>query len=425
MTDTGQPHRNPAPSQQAALREIVLHGPVSRNDIAARVNLTAPTVSRLTRRLLDARIVRELPEAPGAESPCAPGRRAVRLDLDPHGGFVLGLSIFPIAQMVSLANLKNRIVAATAQSVAAYDDPDRVIARLAEEGRRLVANHVGDRGRLLGGFAIVDGAVDSRSGAVAHSSDLGGWENVALGERLSELFDAPFGVENTTRARALAATRFGPAHGRDNVLALDCGKRIDSAVMAGGRLLSAGAVSHRTTGDTDLDREAGAARILGGLNSVDPGRMSAWERTDALLDAIERDTDRESSVGALMTEAGRALGRAAAAWTRLVESEIVVLSGPLALSPSYVEGVRSAIAEENDAPGLEVAASAFAGTIAGGRSTSCSLAICEHLFERPLDIDRFLPSPPPPAPGGGERRLDPRRRVGSDPAESGTEGRIP
>ena len=422
MADIEHSHRHPASSQQAVLREIVLHGPVSRNDIAARVNLTAPTVSRLTRRLLDARIARELPEAPGAEADGAPGRRAVRLDVEPHGGFVLGLSIFPINQVVALANLKNRLFAATAQSIPAFDDPDRVIARLAEEGRRLVASHVEDRGRLLGGFVVVDGAVDSRGGVVIRSPDLGGWEDVALGARLSELFDMPFGVENVTRARALAATRFGPAHGRDNVLALDCGKRIDSAVMAGGRLLPAGAVSHRTTGDTDLDREAGAARILGGLTGVDPGRMSAWERSDALLDAIERDTDRESSVGALMTEAGRALGRAAKAWTRLVESEIVVLSGPLALSPRYVEGVRSAIFEGNDAPGLEVAASAFAGTVTGGQSTSCSLAICEHLFERPLDLDRF---PPPPRARRRRRRVDARGRVGSDPPEPGTEGRIP
>lgn len=404
MTDTGRPHRNPAPSQQAVLREIVLHGPVSRNDIAARVNLTAPTVSRLTRRLLDARIARELPEAPGAEAPCAPGRRAVRLDVESHGGFVLGLSFLPIHQTVGLANLKNRVFAGTAQSIHPLADPDRVIARVAEEGRRIVAGHIDDRGRLLGGFAVVDGAVDVRSGAVTHAPNLGGWEDVALGERLSELFGLPFGVENITRARALAATRFGPAHGRDNVLALDCGKRIDSAVIAGGRLLPAGAAPYRTTGDTDLDRAAGAARILGGLDAGDLGGMTAWEQSDALLDAVERDIDRDAAVGALMAEAGRELGRAASAWARLVASEIVVLSGPLALSPSYVEGARSAVAEEIRAPGLEVAASAFAGTVTGGQSTSCSLAICEHLFERPLDLDRFPPARPAAAESHGLTR---------------------
>ena len=85
------------------LREIVLSGPVSRTEIASRIGLTAGTISRITRPLIDAGLVRELLEVQSGSS-AGPGRRSVPLDIDPRGGQVLGITVGPTYQVVTLAD---------------------------------------------------------------------------------------------------------------------------------------------------------------------------------------------------------------------------------------------------------------------------------------------------------------------------------
>ena len=97
-------------NQQTVLREIVLSGPVSRTEIAGRIGLTAGTISRITRPLIEAGLVRELPDVQSASS-AGPGRRSVPLDVDPQGGQVLGITIGPTFQVATLADIKNTIIA--------------------------------------------------------------------------------------------------------------------------------------------------------------------------------------------------------------------------------------------------------------------------------------------------------------------------
>ena len=92
------------PSRQACLREVLLTGPVTRKEIAARLGFKSGTVSRLVRPLIDARMMQERMEKPG-ERPVRPGRRFWPLTIDPQGGQVLGIAIAPTVQTVALADI--------------------------------------------------------------------------------------------------------------------------------------------------------------------------------------------------------------------------------------------------------------------------------------------------------------------------------
>ena len=66
---SGYGGRDSGPSnRQAVLREILLSGPVSRTEIAARIGLTGGAVSRIVRPLIDAGLVRELPQERAEET---------------------------------------------------------------------------------------------------------------------------------------------------------------------------------------------------------------------------------------------------------------------------------------------------------------------------------------------------------------------
>ena len=385
-------------NQQAVLREIVLSGPVSRTEIAGRIGLSPGTVSRITRPLIEAGLVRELPDVQSASS-AGPGRRSVPLDVDPQGGQVLGITIGPTFQVATLADIKNTIIARADLGLETIEDPEMVVSRVARECRHLIGTHLEDRGRLFGGLLMVAGDVDPVRGDVLSAPYLG-WGAFPLRARLADLLDLPVKVQSVTSAVAREELLFGETRGRDNVLMLLCGLGIGSAVILDGRLvegsnLPSGGIGRMEVVDEDgaaapLDHIAGGSGILRRLHGMEltPGHAPLPRVAHALLAAVENDRAGDPDVAVMMARAGRALGRVVVQFAHFVRVETVRIAGPLARSPRYVSAVNEAVAEGMGQQPAKVAASAVSG-MASGRTASSGLAICEYLLERPLDLSRL------------------------------------
>lgn len=383
-------------NRRAVLRQLVLHGPQSRNDIAAGVNLTAATLSRISRSLIDAGLIAEIPAR--RDSAAGPGRPSTQLDIAPEGGQVLGVTIAPSLQAVALHDLKNRTIAVRRMDIASLYDADSVIREVADNSRRLIASCLPDRRRLLGGFVMLPGTVDRAHGRVHHSSLLG-WREISLGDRLSDSLGLPVRVESIATAGALAEYRFGAARGRHSLLVLMCGLGLAAGLIVNdevviGHGLGAGGIgtmplTGSETGARRFDRVAGGFGILDRLrNGSDPAAMSSQEQIDLLEDAIARDRNRDEAVSLLMENAGHALGRVAAQFVYLVMPEIVVLRGPLAGAPSYVAAAQAALADAvSEGMGYCPTEITTSDTMTDSfEATACGLAICEYLFERTLDL---------------------------------------
>ena len=377
-------------NRRAVMEEIVLRGPLSRTEIAANVGLTTASISRITSPLIDEGLIREVP-MPDREPGTRPGRPSAYLDIAPEGGQVLGVGIGRTFQTITLTNLKNQVISGTDLKLDSLDDPDMVVERVADGCRRLIDRHIKDRERLLGGFLMIPASVDGTRGNVLYSNHLG-WRDVPLRSKLVGLLDLPMRIESMMTAFTLAETRFGAARGQDNVLVLVCalglgaGLVLDGRFVKGkdfaaeeiGRMMVAGKDGNPTT----LDRVASGHGILQNLHGDDLSDMSLREQSDAILVAIERDRDGDSAMGALMADAGRALGQTVAQFVHFIAPESVVVAGPLGVSPSYVSAVRDAIVKGLGTKEVNVVTSAVTGPVSG-QSATCGLAICEYLFEKP------------------------------------------
>ena len=383
-------------NRRAVFEALVLHGPLSQAEIAGRVGLSVPSVSRITRGLLASGLVWELgPGASGTGSYAGRGRPPAHLDIAADSGQVLGIGIGPAIQTVTLSDLKNRVIGASELKLERLDDPDLVVRRVAEACRQLIERHVPGRGRILGCYLMITGTVESASGRVLRSRYLG-WGEVELGGRLGVLLGLPVKVEAMPVAVALAETRFGAARGCRDALVLLCALGLGAGLIVNGRPVTghggaAGAIGllqvpGEDGGTTTLDRVAGGYGIVRRLTGGDLSSISANAQAEALMRVIGRDRDGDPAAAALMAETGRALGRAAAQYALLLAPEVVVVAGPLSLSPHYVDAVRAAVHEGVGNSGIDVAASAITGPV-DGLSATCGLAICEYLFERPPDLD--------------------------------------
>ena len=382
-------HKN----RRAVLREIVLSGPVSRTEIAGRLELTAGAVSRIARPLIDAGLVREIPEEPGS-SPARPGRRFMPLELDPQGGQVLGIVIGPTFQTITLADIKNRTIASVDLKLDRIEDPDLVVRRIARECRRLIGAHLRDRSRLLGGLLMVAGPVDSKRGDVLDAPSLG-WGAFPLRARLADHLELRVKVQSMTATIANAEMLFGQTRGRSNVLTLLCGLGISAAVILDRRLVDGGTFQTGRIGDTQVTGEDGSVetldelvtglgvlRRLHGDSAVSAG-VPLLEVARALVQAIERDRAGDPDVASLLARAGRELGRVIVQSTRFVTLDTVLIAGPLSMSPSYMAAVGEGMAPYP----AEVIASGVSGSREGW-SASCAMAVCEYLLERPLGLPR-------------------------------------
>lgn len=393
MAGAGEGPYNPRPEHlQAILREVLLTAPVTRRALAPRLGLDPSTVSRTVRPLIDAGLVQERLERPG-ERPAAPGRRFRPLEIDPNGGQVLGIAVAPTVQTVALADIGRNAIAAADFAFEPIGDAEALIRRIAHESRRLIGANLEDRGRLLGGLLMITAHLDPEPGVVLEAPYLG-WGRVPLRARLAELLNLPMQVRMLMPTVIRAEALFGAARGHGDVLGMLCGLGIGVAVMADGRLLGdtrvpTGGIGFMTVTGEDgtaapLDQLAGGLGILRRLHG-EPAAPAPLSQIDAALhEAIERERAGDARVRRETARAGRELGRLAARHAQFVRPEVVLVAGPLALSPGYMAAVQESLDEALE-PSVGVVASRVTGA-AGGRWASCAMAAYEYLAERPPDL---------------------------------------
>jgi len=380
-------------NRRAVLAEVVLRGPLSRTDIASRTGLTASTVSRITRDLIDADLVMERPENATPTGQLAPGRRFINLDINSGGGFVLGFGVNVFRQSVTLADLKNRRIARQDLDLQTLSDPDLVLRQLIDAARRMIENHVPDHRLLLGGVCAITGAVDPNAGVV-HTSPYMGWGEVHLGHQLSDALDIPIRIESMPHAIALAESRFGVTLNHENSLLFNCSLGLSASFLAGrqvirGSAFTAGAIGglrplEPASGGPTLDMVASGHGVLRRLydNDRELANLPGNEMAQRLLRAIDLAKGKDLDVCRAMASSGRVLGRAIAHYVGLLRPDAVVIAGALAEAESYVDACRTEILQETGAGNFKVFTSSMSG-----QAAARWLAIGEYLFERDLDLD--------------------------------------
>ncbi|GGN63478.1 MarR family transcriptional regulator [Streptomyces albiflavescens] len=215
-----------SPGERAVAIEVLVHGPLSRSEIARRLNLSAGSLTRLTKPLIESGLLVEAAEDPGHPE-VRQGRPSQPLDIVAESRSFAGFKITEDMVYGVVTTLRSDIVARHDRPLTTHD-PDQVADLL----RQMTDEFTRDFPALAGIGIGVGGRVEKRA-VVAESAFLD-WHEVPLAQLVEQRTGLPAVLENDVAALVEAETWFGAGRGLDRFAVLTIGAGLGYGLVLGG-----------------------------------------------------------------------------------------------------------------------------------------------------------------------------------------------
>jgi N-acetylglucosamine repressor len=191
-------------NRQILLNLVREHEPISRADLARRMEIARGMVTSLVDELIADGSLYE-----GATIDSPRGRRPQMLFVRTRGRLAISIDVRFSRTYVMLGDFSGTAIAL--ETFATIEDPTELVAELKVRVKRLLATHA-DAGECEGVGLVVPGMVDFETGRVLNAPHLG-WRNVDVRDTLAAALHLPVVVENAPIACAMALMWLGQRGG--------------------------------------------------------------------------------------------------------------------------------------------------------------------------------------------------------------------
>ncbi|MEJ5228867.1 MAG: ROK family protein [Pseudothermotoga sp.] len=178
---------------RVVLKEVLKHQPVSKSQVAKKLNVNSSTVSELLKPLINAKIILQ-----SSHGPSSGGRPPILLRINPTAAYIVAVDLSSYSVRVALMNslLKVQAMKVFTMDQDIYKGLEQLIKEISMsiEGLR--------DSRVLGICIAVSGVLNPTTGRIS-SSLIKGLENIRIGEYLQRNFRLPILVENDANLSAL------------------------------------------------------------------------------------------------------------------------------------------------------------------------------------------------------------------------------
>ncbi|MFJ3383758.1 MULTISPECIES: ROK family protein [unclassified Curtobacterium] len=320
-------------SAQSVVLEVLRAGPRPRTELAARLGLSGPSLSRITKPLLEAGI---LVEREGVQQTVT-GRPSIPLDIDQDAHHFIGVKLTGDSLFAVSTDHRGEVLTEREEPLT-DTDVGAVVARVAE----VVAAITAADDRVRGVCVALGGATEDRR--TVRRAPFLGWEDVPFAALLADATGLPCTVENDVRALTHAEHWFGEGRDHRSFALLTIGAGIGLGLVVGGTVVAgahgaAGSIGHQrlggAAGTTDLRCEFGhrgcARAVISARAIVLAGSAALGRQVSAaeLLDVARGDGPDAPAARAVVDTAAEALGLLVADVVNVIDPEVVLLSGEL------------------------------------------------------------------------------------------------
>lgn len=308
------------------VREVLIHGPITRGTLARKLGLSAASLTRLSKPLLEDGFLIETAE-PGAGGVGRPVRPLdVQVDAQWHIGVKLtGRQAFGVATDLRASVLAEDVIDLKSSSL------EHVVEAVSELMTRLALS-VGTKEPSALGVSVGGQVRGSR--LVARAPFLG-WRNVDLGGALERKLGLAVVVANDVVALTEAEHWFGLGRGLDNFAVITTGAGVGYGLVMRGRQMVTGDTGLGLGGHFPLD--ATGPVCLEGHKGCSTAMLSIPSICGMVADGLGREVSYDDVMAlagagdpvalSVVQTSGQALGRMIAAVANLTMVDTVILAG--------------------------------------------------------------------------------------------------
>src|SRR5437588_5726987 len=165
-------------NQSIHLNLLRAHGPISRPQLATLSGLSQVTVIKITNNLIDRHLIleKEYAESTG-------GRRAGLLEINPEGGFAVGLIPHEYSLIAVILNLNSDLVYSQQWDITLRDNYPQAIDLFVQCIEELFSNSGLPREKIIGAGLGMSGLIDAERGYCIDSWIMN-WQNVEISRPL-------------------------------------------------------------------------------------------------------------------------------------------------------------------------------------------------------------------------------------------------
>ena len=336
--------------------EVLLDGPLPRSELARRLDLSAGSLTRLSKPLLDSGLLVETDSGYDAAS----GRPTRPLDVEERSHHFVGVKLTADTAYAVLTTLRANVLAAE-EALLPDRSPEAVAATVAGMAHALP----GAVGLTLGDVRAVGvslGGLVGAEGEVRNARYLG-WTAVPLGALVERDLMLPVVVDNDVLSLTRAEQWFGTARRCDHFAVITVGEGVGYGLVVHDEVVDRPDAGIGLLGHHPLDPHGplcplghpGCAEAMLTIGGVTARATAALRRPVHYDEVLDLASGGDELARLVVDDAARALGRLVAAVGNLTMPKMVVLTG---------DGVRLAdVGARALAEGIRRDRSAYAGPL--------------------------------------------------------------
>ncbi len=212
-------------NQSILLNLIRGHTPISRPQLATLSGLSQATVIKITNSLIDRHLIleKEYAESTG-------GRRAGLLEINPEGGFAVGLMAQPTSLTAVILNLNSDPVYSQQWDIAMRDNYPQAIDLVAQCLEELFSKSGISREKIIGVGLGMGGLIDAENGCCVDSWIMN-WQNVEISRPLEDRLRIPVFLDNDINCLAIYEKLFGQGQPYHHFLVVAVGRGVGLGIV--------------------------------------------------------------------------------------------------------------------------------------------------------------------------------------------------
>ena len=197
-------------NMESIKRVLYQSAPISRAEIAERLELTPPTITNIVLELIQQGVVQELKGDQKKQTVKGVGRKPINIDLVAESRLALGISLGRDLTHYCITNLRGEAHILEKTDVVS-DDYETMLGQMKNLLHTVRSRYPAEWEKLLGIGVSTPGIVDSERGILNNlETERVSWNGRFLADEISQMAGLPAMLENNVQARAAIISLFRP-----------------------------------------------------------------------------------------------------------------------------------------------------------------------------------------------------------------------